>query len=609
MSSITGYNPATVATLTSGTYRHVALSISGTWHTLYFDGVQVAQNLNGGNVFASYTSTIPNIFIGCAADLSYPFTGAIDDFKIWNRVLVPADINAIYSSQVKFSPISINGLSLWLDAATTSSLTLSTNQVTQWNDLAGNTNLSNPGSNYPTYSATGLNGKPTINFAGNSTSFQTLYNSSPPALYSSLSSFSYFAVLKSVPSTANWATCFSIYRNFVIYFGSAQNINPSNPWFHNGSALSSGSGDARAYIDNTIIIFRVTVSGGSASINIYGGNGTYTNTLSVTAGTASSQIIYVGASGYGPADSFNGIISEMLFYNTALTALQYQQIEGYLAWKWGLQTNLPTTHPYYNSPSSPLYYTNKTISSSPYTIVNGYIFITLLSSNTVTVTTSTTMYYLVVGGGGGGSYFYGGGGGGGGVSNGNVNIPSVDTLTITVGNGGKSNIGQANPIVVESNTGYPGENSTIAFNNNPLLKIDVSGGSASIATTSQNGQAGGRSGYPQNNAGGTPGSGSIYGGGGGGGAGGSGSNNPQNNKGGNGGIGYAITSNVFNNILASPTYFGGGGAGSPNATGGLGGGGNSGSSGRPNTGGGSGGDCPSNIGKGGSGVVYLAFPV
>jgi hypothetical protein len=97
MSAITGYNPATVSTaLTSGTYRHVALSISGTVHTLYLDGSMVAQNLSGGNVFASYTSAIPNVYIGCASDLSYGLTGSIDDFKIWNRVLPPTDISAIY---------------------------------------------------------------------------------------------------------------------------------------------------------------------------------------------------------------------------------------------------------------------------------------------------------------------------------------------------------------------------------------------------------------------------------------------------------------------------------------------------------------------------------
>jgi len=100
MSSITGYNPATVSTLASGTYHHMALSISGTLHTLYLDGVQVAQNQSSGNVFAAYTSAIPNLFIGCAADLSYGLTGSIDDFKVWNRALPAADISAIYLSNV-----------------------------------------------------------------------------------------------------------------------------------------------------------------------------------------------------------------------------------------------------------------------------------------------------------------------------------------------------------------------------------------------------------------------------------------------------------------------------------------------------------------------------
>jgi hypothetical protein len=36
----------------------------------------------------------------------------------------------------------------------------------------------------------------------------------------------------------------------------------------------------------------------------------------------------------------------MIVYTSPLTTSQRQQVEGYLAWKWGLQTNLPSTHPY-----------------------------------------------------------------------------------------------------------------------------------------------------------------------------------------------------------------------------------------------------------------------
>ena len=45
-------------------------------------------------------------------------------------------------------------------------------------------------------------------------------------------------------------------------------------------------------------------------------------------------------------------IAEVILYNSVLTTLQVQQIEGYLAWKWGLQGNLPVGHPYKNAPPS-----------------------------------------------------------------------------------------------------------------------------------------------------------------------------------------------------------------------------------------------------------------
>jgi hypothetical protein len=43
---------------------------------------------------------------------------------------------------------------------------------------------------------------------------------------------------------------------------------------------------------------------------------------------------------------YNGDIAEILVYQGDLSTNQRQQIEGYLAWKWGLQSNLPANHPY-----------------------------------------------------------------------------------------------------------------------------------------------------------------------------------------------------------------------------------------------------------------------
>jgi hypothetical protein len=42
-------------------------------------------------------------------------------------------------------------------------------------------------------------------------------------------------------------------------------------------------------------------------------------------------------------------VAEIILYSSVLTTLQIQIIEGYLAWKWGLQANLPGAHPYYSA--------------------------------------------------------------------------------------------------------------------------------------------------------------------------------------------------------------------------------------------------------------------
>jgi hypothetical protein len=49
---------------------------------------------------------------------------------------------------------------------------------------------------------------------------------------------------------------------------------------------------------------------------------------------------------------WNGFIGEVIVYNSALSTRERQQVEGYLAYKWGLRVSLPTNHPYKNIPVS-----------------------------------------------------------------------------------------------------------------------------------------------------------------------------------------------------------------------------------------------------------------
>jgi len=64
-------------------------------------------------------------------------------------------------------------------------------------------------------------------------------------------------------------------------------------------------------------------------------------------------------------------IAEVLFFNASLSLAQQQAVEGYLAWKWGLQTNLPVNHPYYNSAPKP----NQQISWLPSSLANSGLWL------------------------------------------------------------------------------------------------------------------------------------------------------------------------------------------------------------------------------------------
>jgi hypothetical protein len=41
-----------------------------------------------------------------------------------------------------------------------------------------------------------------------------------------------------------------------------------------------------------------------------------------------------------------GSVAEVVFVSGTVTTEVRQLIEGYLAWKWGLEANLPSGHPY-----------------------------------------------------------------------------------------------------------------------------------------------------------------------------------------------------------------------------------------------------------------------
>ena len=84
----------------------------------------------------------------------------------------------------------------------------------------------------------------------------------------------------------------------------------------------------------------------SSSVSSY--NGTI---VTGNAGNSQSQGVTLGCFSQG-VYYLKGDLGEVVIYSQALSTSNRQAIEGYLAWRWGLQANLPVSHPYYSAPPS-----------------------------------------------------------------------------------------------------------------------------------------------------------------------------------------------------------------------------------------------------------------
>jgi len=239
-----------------------------------------------------------------------------------------------------FTPASLANCSLWLDAADRSTLTLSGSNVTQWNDKSGNANNTTY-ANLVVYSLTAINGRPGINFGPGGLNNGSML--SGPLSYSgdqvtafiiaqfSSNSYDYARFLSiGVPGSTDYTDT----RNIQI-FGRNTGLTILN--IRNFVAATV---NVPAY--NTPFLAQSQLNSTQVSINVNGSTPVITSGAS---GNLALSNYYIGAS-TSSQTGLSGSISEIVFYTTALSTAQRQQIEGYLAWKWGLLNTLPGNHPY-----------------------------------------------------------------------------------------------------------------------------------------------------------------------------------------------------------------------------------------------------------------------
>jgi len=257
----------------------------------------------------------------------------------------------------RFDPRSIANCVQWLDASDRNTLftdvggtipvTTNGNTVNFWKDksIYGNNVITNTVA--PSYITTLSGISAAVNFAGGG----GLKNTTGYALASNASLF----VVCAPNGWGQWGTLWGHFRSGNhdndIQLRQAPVTNGFVNWHTNNDNVNYLALPA----SNTRVIYSCTMSNGVNMFmqNFYTGNN---NALSFTEGTLTIASGTVAPLWIGRSDTnelYNGYISEIIYYQTVLTLSQRKTIEGYLAWKWGLQTdttrNLIVSHPFYRT--------------------------------------------------------------------------------------------------------------------------------------------------------------------------------------------------------------------------------------------------------------------
>jgi hypothetical protein len=233
---------------------------------------------------------------------------------------------------------------LWLDASDSATVTTVSGTVSQWNDKSGNGRNATQGTagNRPTYTTAGQNGLNVITFDGQN-DWLALPNTTSPSGANAV-----FAACK--PTHAFTANTSIIGRSY--YWGSwylSSTVSGTAVRFNIGrDGIDESQVNLSGLTNNTNKIFSATYNNANVSVSVNGGSfasTAYTSNLVYNANDATA-IGTARTTSNVIAGPFNGPMYEIivLFYMPNQTIID--KMQGYLAWKWGLVSNLPAGHPY-----------------------------------------------------------------------------------------------------------------------------------------------------------------------------------------------------------------------------------------------------------------------
>jgi len=254
-----------------------------------------------------------------------------------------------------FAPTDIGGLALWLDASDSSTITETDGNVSEWRDKSGLNRhaAQTTGANQPSVEADTLNGLGTLYFDGDT---YLALSGEALSMLNAKSGVTVFAVSRYeaaggrryiffCTTSAGGATTRVGFGSHDDFFELSGRRLDSDSWLR---VVSDASDTMQWYIQGNVLDHGIDsidtrVNGSVIHTSSFRGTGTYSATDSVT-----MMIARHGSA----APHFQGRIAEFVMFDEAISVGEAEIIEGYLAWKWGLESQLPAGHTYSDMPPS-----------------------------------------------------------------------------------------------------------------------------------------------------------------------------------------------------------------------------------------------------------------
>ncbi len=233
----------------------------------------------------------------------------------------------------------------WWDAQDVATITLSAGKVSAWANKGtrGGSVTQATAASQPSYSATANGGKPALQFAGGQ------FLSMAYAFTGGALAFAAVAQLEtSAASSGRLAALISTaaddYSSPSAIALLARSASTSQTRADSNNASSPIL--ASSYLTPFAADSQRTSTKLSTSLN-----GSAFGDTSVASGNFNTTTLLVGTGRFGGSNGlfWGGFGSELIILEYAPTASEWAQLQGYRAWRWGMQALLPASHPYRNA--------------------------------------------------------------------------------------------------------------------------------------------------------------------------------------------------------------------------------------------------------------------